>query len=86
MSSARARRRLALLLAALLFVVAVPAVAALLFFPVMLLAGPHSDILPGVLQPVVLLAGWAAVVGVPAWCARGLFRRLSRPSPPSAGG
>jgi hypothetical protein len=73
----------AFVLAALLFVVAVAAVAALLFFPVMLLAGPHSDLLPATLQPVVLLAGWAAVVGVPAWCARALFRRLTRPALPS---
>jgi hypothetical protein len=75
----------ALVLAVLLFVVVAPAVAALLFFPVMLLAGPHSDLLPSALQPVVLLSGWAAVVGVPAWCARALFRRLTRPTlPPPA--
>ena len=80
-----ARRRTAFVLAALLFVVAVPVAAALLFFPVMLLAGPHSDLLPGELQPVILLAGWAAVVGVPAWCARALFRRLTRPTVPGAG-
>lgn len=74
-SSARARRFRALLLAGVVFVAAVPVVAALLFFPVMILGGPHSSMLPGFLQPIVLFAGWAAVVAAPAWLAAAVYRR-----------
>jgi hypothetical protein len=51
--------------------VTVPAVG----FVVLVLAGPHSDLLPGALQPFVLLAGWGCVLGVPVAAARWAWRR-----------
>jgi hypothetical protein len=45
------------------------------FFGVMFLAGPHSDILPDVLAPVVALLGLAVLLGVPALVARAVWRR-----------
>ena len=51
-------------------------VAAPAFFAVILLAGPHADLLPRALQPVVILLGWLAVLVVPAWAARVVWRRI----------
>jgi hypothetical protein len=48
------------------------------FFATMLLAGPHSSILPGFLQPVVLLLGWSAFLVAPIWIARAVWRRAGR--------
>lgn len=57
--------------ALLALVVAVPVVG----FVVLVLAGPHSDLLPGALQPLVLLAGWGCVLCAPAAAARWAWRR-----------
>jgi hypothetical protein len=43
---------------------------------VLVLAGPHSDILPSWLQSVVFILGWAAVIGVPIAVGRFTWRRL----------
>ena len=63
------------------------AVAALLapvcFFAVILLAGPHSSMLPSAVQPAVLLLGWAAWVVVPIYVARRIWQRTS-PIPPAS--
>jgi hypothetical protein len=69
----------AALLAGAVFVLGVPVAAAVLFLPVVFLAGPHSDLLPGVVQPVVWVAGWLAVVVAPIWVAVRAYRwRLAR--------
>ena len=65
-------------LASLTFVLSVPVVAAALFFPVMILAGPHSSLLPSPLQTAVVLLGWLSVVAVPAWLSLKVFRRFER--------
>jgi hypothetical protein len=63
-------------LAALTFLLSAPAVAAALFFPVMLLAGPHSSILPSPLQTVVVLLGLLSVLALPAWLSFRVYRRF----------
>ena len=70
---------LSVLLAAIVFSVAAPVVAAVLFLPVMLLAGPHSAILPSPLAGMVWFAAIASVILVPAWLARVVYR-LRRPA------
>lgn len=65
-------------LSALAFALAVPIVVAILFFPVMLLAGPHSDLLPHFLQGGVVVAAWVSVVAIPVWLARLTYLRLRR--------
>ena len=52
------------------------------FFLVILLAGPHAGLLPHVLEVLVLVAGWLAVIGVPLWAAWAVWRRR-RPTLPS---
>lgn len=63
------------LIAVVVWVVSAAALAPVCFFATMLLAGPHSSILPGLLQPVVLLLGWLAFLVVPLWIARAAARR-----------
>lgn len=55
-------------------VLAVIVVAA--FFAVMVLAGPHSGLLPGWMEPVVLIIGWLIVLVIPAWVAFLVWRKL----------
>ena len=57
--------------------------APICFLVVIVLAGPHSSLLPTPLQPVVLLLGWAAFLVVPVLVARAVWRRRGRS--PSAG-
>jgi hypothetical protein len=65
------------LLTALAYVVVLAMVAAVAFFVVILLAGPHSDLLPGALQAVVILLGWVSVLALPMLAARGVWRCLA---------
>jgi membrane protein implicated in regulation of membrane protease activity len=58
--------------------------APICFFGTILLAGPHSDMLPSLLQPPVLLLGWAIFLVAPIWIARRVWRRTQRPEPPSS--
>jgi hypothetical protein len=46
------------------------------FFAVILFAGPHSDLLPSVLQPPVLILGWLTVLAGPVLVARAVWRRV----------
>lgn len=59
----------AIAIAIVTFVLVLLGLAVPVFFVTLLLAGPHSDLLPGFLQPVALLAGWAALGGIPTWLA-----------------
>ena len=43
-----------------------------LFFATMLVAGPHSDLLPDLLQPVALIVGYALLI--PSWLAVRAYR------------
>ena len=53
----------------------------IVFVVMVVLAGPHSSMLPSAIQPVVWLLGWAAVLLVPALVARMAWRRTQPPSP-----
>jgi hypothetical protein len=50
------------------------------FFVVMVLAGPHSSLLPSWLQPAVLVAGWLALLVAPLVIARAVWRRIGSAS------
>lgn len=76
MNPHRSRNLTAFVLAGLTFLLGVPCVAAVLFFPVILVAGPHSDMLPSMLQAPILIMAWLAVVALPAWLARRVYRRF----------
>lgn len=63
------------ILATIAFVLSLIVLTPILFFVVFILAGPHSDLLPSFLQPVVFLGGWVSLIAVPFWCARWIYRR-----------
>lgn len=44
-------------------------------FVVLMLAGPHSDLLPHSLEVVVIMLGWMFVLVAPALAARSALRR-----------
>jgi hypothetical protein len=67
----------ATLLAVLVFPLAAALLVAVLFLPVMLLAGPGSRMLPLPLAGLVWFAAVGLVILVPAWLARLVYRRLS---------
>jgi hypothetical protein len=46
------------------------------FFVVIVLAGPHSSLLPGWLQPAVLVLGWLVLLLVPLLIARKVWSRI----------
>jgi hypothetical protein len=48
------------------------------FVAVILLAGPHSSVLPALLQPVVLVFGWVVFLVAPVLIARAVWRRTGR--------
>lgn len=54
------------------------------FFIVLVVAGPHAGLLPHALEVLVLIAGWAVVIGVPLWVARMVWRRAAPPMPPDS--
>jgi hypothetical protein len=61
-------------LAAAAFLVTLGAVAVTTLLIVIVLAGPHSDILPMPLQILLYLLAWAAVLVVPVLAARAAWR------------
>jgi hypothetical protein len=48
------------------------------FFVVILLAGPHSSMLPSAVQPAVFLLGWIVLLVAPLLIARLVWRRTGR--------
>lgn len=62
-------------IAALAYLVSLAVFAPLLFFAVMILAGPHSSMLPSRLQPAVMVLGWVALTVLPVMTARTMWRR-----------
>ena len=58
------------------YLVALAAVAGIAFFTVMFLAGPHTGLLPGALESLVLIQAWLAVVVLPVLAARSVWIRL----------
>lgn len=52
------------------------------FFAVIILAGPHSGLLPSWLEAIVLALGWLAVLVVPVLVARRVWLRVPQVRPP----
>lgn len=67
-----------ILLTGLAYIVSLALVAVAAFFAVILLAGPHSGLLPEWLKTVVLALGWLAVLVLPVVLARMAWRRMAR--------
>jgi hypothetical protein len=63
-------------LTGLTYLVSLLVVAALSLGTVLLVAGPHSGLLPGWLEGVVLALGWIAIFLVPMLPTRWVWRRL----------
>ncbi|ANX03139.1 hypothetical protein [Immundisolibacter cernigliae] len=66
------------MLAGVAYLAALAVVGALALLVVMVLAGPHSDLLPGAAQGGVLIVGWLVVVVIPAMAARQVWRRAGK--------
>lgn len=64
--------------AALAYLAALAVVAPLVFLAVLVLAGPHADLVPSWLQPPIVVTGWAVILVVPALISRGVWRRSRR--------
>jgi hypothetical protein len=47
------------------------------FFAVLILAGPHSDLLPGFMGGPMLILGWLIFLGAPIWIARVVWKRCA---------
>ncbi len=65
-----------ILATAVVYLLSLALVAIAIFFAVLVLAGPHSDLLPGWLGVFVLGVGWLAVLLLPALIAYRVWRRL----------
>lgn len=63
------------------FVVGLLAMAAALFYPAIFLIGPHSDVLPTVLQTPAVILILALCLAVAFLVARRVYRRLYGGSP-----
>jgi hypothetical protein len=48
------------------------------FFLALILVGPHSDILPGVLRVPAGLLLWSGVLGIPSWLSWATYRKFKR--------
>ena len=68
------------LLALAVFAASLVASAVIGFFAAIMLAGPHSGLLPEAMQQPVLLLLWICVIGVPLWFAYRTFRAVKRRS------
>jgi hypothetical protein len=62
------------LIAFLAWLVAAAVLGPIVFFIVLILAGPHSSMLPSAIQPAVLLGGWIVFLIAPLWIARRVWR------------
>jgi hypothetical protein len=62
-------------LTAITWLVATALFVPVCFFAAIVLAGPHSSILPSFIQPAVLLLAWVVVVAGPILIARVVWRR-----------
>ena len=70
-----------ILLSLLAYAVALVLVAGISFVAVLVLAGPHSGLLPSWLEAVVLGLGWLVVLVVPFLASRRVWRRLGNEPP-----
>jgi len=65
------------ILALLAWIVTTTILAPVCFFGVILLAGPHSSVLPTPLQAPAMILGWALFFGTPVLVARTVWRRTA---------
>ena len=65
------------LLTAIAYLVSTALLAPVLFLAVMVLAGPHSSVLPSMLQPAVVIGGWVTLIVAPILVARAVWRRTA---------
>ena len=63
------------LLTAVTYLVSVAVLAPVLLVVTIVLAGPHSSMLPSSLQPVVVIIGWVTLLVAPVILARAVWRR-----------
>jgi uncharacterized membrane protein len=63
------------LLTSLTWLVATVVLLPICFFTAIVLAGPHSGMLPRLLEPPVFVACWLVLLVVPVLAARGVWRR-----------
>jgi hypothetical protein len=68
---------------AVAYIVSLAVTAAVSFFAVLVLAGPHAGLLPSWLEPAVLGIGWLVVLVVPVIVARVAWRRIGRSQRPN---
>jgi molybdate transport system substrate-binding protein len=66
-----------LILTALAWLVSAAVLAPVCLFAAIILAGPHSSVLPSIIQPGVLVLCWIAFVAGPVVVARSVWRRLA---------
>ena len=52
------------------------------FYGAIFLVGPHSDVLPEILQVPVGLLLWLLIIGIPLLIARGIFKKLNHKKEP----
>lgn len=71
------------LIPALVYLASLVAVAALAFAVVLVLAGPHSDLLPPAVQIAVIVLGWLSVLILPIVCAFQVWKKR-KSAPPRA--
>jgi hypothetical protein len=57
------------------YLVSTAVLAPVVFFVVIALAGPHSSMLPSIVQPAVVVLGWLTVIVAPVLIARAVWRR-----------
>lgn len=50
-----------------------------MFLVAIVLAGPHSSLLPSAIQPAVLVVGWVVFLAGPVFIARSVWRRTRSP-------
>ena len=63
------------LLTAAAFLISSAVLAPALFFAAIVLAGPHSSMLPSSVQPIVVIAAWITLLAAPIVIARAVWRR-----------
>lgn len=63
------------LLTVVAYLISFAVLAPALFAVVLVLAGPHSSMLPSSLQPLVVIAGWMTLLVAPVAIARAVWRR-----------
>jgi len=66
------------MIAIVVWVLATALLAPVCFFATMLLAGPHSSMLPSFAQSLVVILGWLVLLVTPVWLARAAWRRAGR--------